>query len=81
MLRQLIQEWRDQASFSKGTRGYVFALCADQLEEALNIQQQEESEDEARVIVKHLFSERSRSERIQSEQLMRIDAVGREKDF
>ena len=33
MLEQLIKEWREQAARSQGMRGYVFAVCADQLEE------------------------------------------------
>ncbi|MCW8880036.1 MAG: hypothetical protein OQJ89_14940 [Kangiellaceae bacterium] len=37
MLEQLIKEWRQQAELSHGTRAYVFAVCADQLEEALQI--------------------------------------------
>ena len=81
MLRQLIEEWRQQAGFSKGTRGYVFALCADQLEEVVNNQELEESEDGARELVRHLFSERSRSERIHNDKDIRIEAIGGDRDF
>lgn len=35
MLKQLISDWKAQATYGQGTRSYVFSVCASELEQVL----------------------------------------------
>jgi len=35
MLKQLIEDWKAQATYGQGTRSYVFSVCASELQEVL----------------------------------------------
>ena len=54
MLKQLINEWKEQADLNQGVRGHVFALCADQLEEVLKMEKENSAEKETKGIFKSL---------------------------